>query len=289
MSYVGKILVIIQVVMSVLFMAFAGAVFQMHQNWKSKHTAVVTQLNSRTQELTTAQEELAKAKTDLTARLDAMTQEKTKFEAQAKGYEADLGAQVVRINLLEQQRDTQTGLAQAKANEAEYRQREAEQQRIENKKVQDRLDAASAENRRLTDELFAKSLEFDALVQRYNEVLTKAAYLERVVALHKLPTDPREVERQQSPPPPVNGLVLSVKTNKTNRVQFVQLSIGSDDGLIVGHLLDVVRVSPDGQGKPAWLGQVQIKQIEPDFAVAEVVLESKNGIIQEGDNVTTKL
>lgn len=80
-----------------------------------------------------------------------------------------------------------------------------------------------------------------------------------------------------------------LKMNKANRVQFVNITIGSDDGLLVGHRLDVLRLSPDGQGATEWLGQVEIVSIEPDSAVAEVVLAAKNGIIQEGDNVTSKL
>ena len=37
MSFVGKILVVVQLVLSVLFMALAGAVFSVHQNWKDKY------------------------------------------------------------------------------------------------------------------------------------------------------------------------------------------------------------------------------------------------------------
>ena len=34
MSFVGKILVVVQLVLSVLFMAFAGAVQSAHVNWR---------------------------------------------------------------------------------------------------------------------------------------------------------------------------------------------------------------------------------------------------------------
>jgi hypothetical protein len=70
-------------------------------------------------------------------------------------------------------------------------------------------------------------------------------------------------------------------------VQFVELSIGSDDGLLKGNELDVVRIS--GNDRSDWLGKVRVVDVGPDWAVAEIILPAKNGIIQEGDNVTTKL
>ncbi|MCA9044181.1 MAG: hypothetical protein KDA69_07675 [Planctomycetaceae bacterium] len=289
MSYVGKILVVIQVIMSVLFMAFAGAVFQMHQNWQSKHAATQKMLTDRDAELSAAQDELAKAKRDFAVELERKSKEAVDYQAQAKGFETQLGVMNERNNLLEQQRDTQTGLAESKADEAEYRQREAEQQRIENKKVQSRLDAASAENRDLKDQLFGKTTEYDQLVTRYNEMLEKSAFLEKIVRAYKLPTDPREVDRLESPPPPVEGLVKDRKMNKANRVQFVDVTIGSDDGILVGHVLDVVRPMESDPTATEWLGQIRIVSIEPDSAVGEVVLAAKNGIIREGDSVTTKL
>ena len=45
MSFIGKVLIAAQLVMSLLFMAFAGAVFNMHQNWKEKHDAVAKTLS----------------------------------------------------------------------------------------------------------------------------------------------------------------------------------------------------------------------------------------------------
>ncbi len=289
MSYVGKILVLILVVMSILFMSFAGAVFQMHQNWQVKHAASELRVNDLTAQLTLAQTNLAEAKTTLTAKYEAAQQESVKFQAEAAGALTKIGIMQKQNDTLEQERNTQTGLAQSKADEARYRHEEAEKQRIENRKVQDRLDLASAENRMLKDQVFGVTTELEKLQKRFEEQQIKNAFLERVVRAHKLPTDPRVVERLELPPPPVDGVVSDVQMSKANRVQFVNVSIGSDDGLVVGHLLDVVRLTPDGTGKTEWLGQVKVVSIEPDSAVAEVVLAAKNGIIQEGDNVTTKL
>ena len=63
---------------------------------------------------------------------------------------------------------------------------------------------------------------------------------------------------------------------------FVEISIGSDDGLLKGHQLDVVRGDK-------YLGKIRVVEATADKAVCEVVHKNKYGIIQRGDNVTTKL
>lgn len=287
MSYVGKILVIVQVVLSLLFMAFAGAVFAIHQNWRSEHEKAQQALQTTQASLQTSQEELINAKREFESRLAEETQRANEFQAKNTGLVAQLAALKTKNDTLEQQRATQTGLAEAKANEARFRQEEAERQRVENAKLQAKLDETAAENRQLRDELFTLEGRFNELNDLYVSGLEQVAYLKKVVSNAGLETDPEVVNRQMSPPPPVEGLVTKTQANRANRVQFVEMSIGSDDGLVKGNELDVVRIHSSSQAD--WLGRVRVVDLGPDWAVGEVVLPAKNGIIQEGDNVTTKL
>lgn len=284
MSYIGKILIGAQLVMSLLFMAFAGAVYSMHLNWKGKYEATNTQLQAAQSSVTTVQGELEQAKRDADTKVAA-----AKAEAdQATALNTTLNNQLVQLrtenNALEQQRDSQTGLADAKANEAVFRQNEANLQRIQNQKLQESLNAKSAEVRSLKDQLATLTESMDDLTERYDTLLKKAAYMERSLAANKLPTDPREIEKLELPAPPVEGVVTEVRKNRANRVEFVEMSIGSDDGLILGHKVDVFR-----RADARWLGQLRIVSVYPDKAVGEIILPATNGIIQEGDDVTTKL
>ncbi len=79
-----------------------------------------------------------------------------------------------------------------------------------------------------------------------------------------------------------------LEKDKTNRTEFVEVSIGSDDGLLKNHLLDVYRSSAAG-GAPKYLGKIKIVYVTNDRAVGQVVQAAKNGIIERGDNVTTRL
>jgi len=79
-------------------------------------------------------------------------------------------------------------------------------------------------------------------------------------------------------PPAVHGEVARV--DRDNRVE---LTIGSDDGLVVGHELYLWRLKP----KSEYLGKVRIISVDPDQAVGVVVggttVQGKK--IKEGDIV----
>ncbi|WP_437201463.1 hypothetical protein [Planctomicrobium sp. SH664] len=287
MSYVGKILVVLQLVLSVLFMAFAGAVFSLHSNWKTKYETLAQQHQSTEDTLRNVQGELATAKREFDSQLAQQSQLATEFQAKNVSLERSVADLRAKNDIFEQQREAESGLAQSKSNEARFRQEESEKLRNENSKLQASLDVLAAEVRELKDQIFNKDETTNELNKRYTASLTKMAYLERIVAANKLETDPEVVAKMQADPPTVEGKVLHVRKSRTNRVQFVEISIGSDDGLVKGHELDVYRIISPTEAD--FLGRVKIVDIFPDTAVAEVVLPSKNGIIQEGDNVKTSL
>lgn len=288
MSYVGKILVVVQVVLSLLFMAFAGAVFSMHQNWNEKYTAETEETTRLRANVKESQEQLNIARDDHKVKFDE--QKALADESQATNLTLSAEVQDLKTDVekKEAQREEQTGLAEAKSQEAGFRKDESVRQRIENDKLRVALDKTSAKVRDLQDQVFTRDVTLEELRTRFNGILTKMAYLERVVAAHNLETDPDIVEKMKLPPPPVEGLVIAISKNRANRVEFVQLSIGSDDGLIVSHELDVIRLNAE-EGTSEWLGRVRIVDVQPDSAVGRVILPAKNGIIAKGDTATSKL
>jgi len=287
MSYVGKILVVVQLVLSLLFMTFAGAVFTVHQNWRAKYLQSENTVKKTQGELENSRGELATAKRDFETNLSVQLQRANALEAKNQTLDVQLAELTTRVDQLQQQRATQTGLAEQKAAEASFRQDEAQKQRVENTKMQARLDELAAENRELRDKLFVGEESYRALNKTYESGLQKLAFLTQVVSKAGLETNPEVVARQAAPAPPVDGLVTKTRKNRTNRVEFVEISLGSDDGLVKGNEMDVLRIH--GQERSEWLGRVRVVEVGPNWAVCEVILPSKNGIIQEGDNVTTKL
>jgi hypothetical protein len=77
-------------------------------------------------------------------------------------------------------------------------------------------------------------------------------------------------------PPKVDGVVLEVSDRN-----LIEISIGADDGLKIGHELDVHRGG-------SYLGRLRIVRTSPDRAVGQVLRNLQSGQIKRGDRVTTK-
>lgn len=288
MSFVGKILVVVQLVLSVLFMALAGAVFAVHTNWKAKFDTQSAVLAGAQKSVTDSNAELAAAKLASQKVVDGNKADLGLLTQQVATLTTQLEALKKKNNEDQQELQTQTALAQTKAREAIFRTTEAEEQRAANRALQASLDTISDSMRKIEDEKFGLQIDHDNLKDEFLANQVKMAHLERIVKLHKLETDPLLADKQAEPPPPVEGVVKVVQIDKTNRPKFIEISVGADDGLLKGHVLDVMRSGVGGK-KSQYLGKVQIISIEPNRAVCVVVESAKNGIIEVGDNVTTKL
>jgi len=288
MSNVGKLLVFLQLTLSIVFAAMAGAVYTAHTNWKVTAEKYKADLSTKDQDLSRAITNAEMEKTDLTTRLNSEKDQRLKVEADLQTAQVQVAAlQKDKIDL-QSQNSSQTALAETKASEAGFRNEEALKQRLINSDVQKRLDEAQQELRIKTDGLFVTRTELADLEARHTALLQEKANLEKILANANVDFDIRRVMKLQSPPPVVDGVVQEVQNDRTGRAKMLVISIGADDGLIVGHELDAFRSGVDGR-RPQWLGRVRVVDTRPDEAVCEVIQTAKNGIIEKGDNVTTKL
>ena len=150
-----------------------------------------------------------------------------------------------------------------------------------NKKLRQQIRTEQADR----DKLFAQLLQ---LTDQMNELRGVRQELEiRNNALTKQITRFKEVvdhigvditEPLHGAPPKRNGNVLVINRPKL----LVEVSIGHDDGLRNGHLLEVTR-----QGR--YVGKLRVRNTEPNRAVAEIMRDYSEGIIEEGDRVDTTL
>ncbi|MBL6724737.1 MAG: hypothetical protein ISQ09_06595 [Rubripirellula sp.] len=79
-------------------------------------------------------------------------------------------------------------------------------------------------------------------------------------------------------PPDRNGNILQIDRPSS----LVLVSIGYDEGLRKGHLLEVTR-----NGR--YMGKLKVRNTEPDRSVAEILDDYSEGILQEGDRVDTTI
>ncbi len=289
MSFVGKILVVVQLVLSVLFMALAGAVFAVHTNWKTKYETQTTALDGAQKDVSNMRAELDSVKQSSQKSVDDAKAQVGQLSEQVQNLTAEMAALRKKNNEDQLELQTQVALAETKAREAVFRATEADEQRAANRALQTALDEVAAKLRQNEDERVGQKVEYENLKQQYNTDLVALAYLKKIVKRHGLETDPKIVAKLADPPPPLDGLVKEVKLDRTNSPKFVEITVGSDDGLLIGHELDVMRTGVDGKD-PQYLGKIKVVQLYPDGAVCEVLRDkAKNGIIEVGDNVTTKL
>jgi hypothetical protein len=87
-------------------------------------------------------------------------------------------------------------------------------------------------------------------------------------------------------PPDVEGVVQRID-NQTKRVE---INIGSDDGLVRGHVLDVYRRDRTTQSprEVYYLGRIRVLGTNPDQAAAKVIELLKGKQIKEGDCVSAR-
>ncbi len=288
MSNVGKLLVFLQLALSVVFAAMAGAVYTAHTNWKATAEKYKADVTAKDTALSQALQNAQLEKDDLTKQRDAAKDAALQAESKLQEQGITTAALAKDKEQLQSQLSTQTALAETKATEAGYRNEEALKQREVNIDVNKRLDEAQQDARLKTDELFVARTELADLQAKHTALLQEKADLEKILASANVNIDPRMVNKLQAPPPAVQGLIQVVENDRTGRAKYMVISVGADDGLIVGHELDVYRSGIDGR-RAQWLGKIRVVSTTPDQAVCEVVTMAKNGIIEKGDNVTTKL
>jgi len=283
MTFLGKMLVVLQVVLTILFMAFAGGVYSFHQSWRARHDAVQQQLSDTRNELTNVESEFSNEQTRLEAALQTSEDRVTDVEAQNTRLTDDLTTANENIEQLTTERNQISAAMEIAVKEAEERREEAIKQREENRLLHEKQEELAAIVGQLGDELADVNRSSDEMVEKQTELLERLAFLNLIIRKNDIETDPKAYAGIQEPPPSVEGVVWAAKSStRRGIIDFIEISLGSDDGIAVGHSLFVSR-----PGK--YLGKIKIVSISSDRAVGTVIRRTKNGIIERGDNVTAKL
>lgn len=307
MTFVGKVLVVVQVVLSLCFMAFAGAVFTVQSNWREKYEKSQTEvkrLQDESNTLATRFDDFRSKAAKLVLGQEAQANEiETRLNnTQAYGLEAQLAtarSEVVSkeaqiqslisdVENYKKERDTAQAERDVANQEAAARATEAQAQRERNAKLYASLEDTIKQLRTAEDDAFNANRTVEELTAKYeersqqltdaNEIIRRNEYDRGVLA-----------ERTPKPPPVVNGIVKEIRENLTGSTKLVQISLGSDDGMQVGHTLIVYRPAQKNNGRPKYLGKIELVRVTADQAVGTVIDSDKNGVIERNDNVTTQL
>lgn len=285
MSFLGKIIIVVQVVLSFLFMAFAGAVFTVQTNWRNEAQRLQTRIGDDQDSFDAERTRLNDNITNLTKRAEDAENAAMRFQATANNLQSQLTQEQEEHRKTRDALAAVEQLAQNAAVEAEERREESQKIRDENIRQISVIDEQAKRLREKDDVIYTLELQDKARNRKHVEVLRENQNLLDYITSIGRRYDPSLIEAGKTLPPEVTGVVVGLRKDRRGRVELVEISLGSDDGLSRGHELSVY--STEGNGK--YLGEIRLVYITADRAVGAVVEPAKNGIIQKGDNVTTKL
>ena len=280
MTFVGKILVILIMAFSLVFLGVSTVVFTTATNWKTKSAAQAESINKVQGQLKDAQAKVA----DAEGKLDSARKEHAKAIAERETRVADLQKQVDDANKEMTDARTQLGVAQSNAQvslaEATARKSQIDALSETLAKAQGQATQFSTQNIELTDQI--RVLEREKTTAEQNAKDLRSFNAKALGFLHSKGISDAQIEASDpnKVAPDVEGKV--VELNSTRR--SMEISIGSDDGLKPGQELYVFRLQPRAE----YIGKVKIVSVDPDKAVADVIGNTVNGKkIQENDIVSS--
>ncbi len=277
MNLLGKSFSVLILLLSLVFMVLALAVNASHRNWRD----VVMSDNGLKAQIETfdrTNNQLREARARTQADLD---RERVARRTALAALETKLGELNEVLSVSEKfAQDLQaktTELAQSEESKTqELKKLTAETDRLRSlirKEQQDR-DNLFAETLKLTDEMNSLRGIVQLQQDRNNQLLAQVTRYKEVVDSAGLNmNDPLD-----GSPPDRNGTILVVDRPR----RLVEVSIGYDDGLREGHLLEVTRGG-------RYVSRLRVRKTEPDRAVAEIQTDYSEGAIQEGDRVDTTI
>ncbi|RLS78886.1 MAG: hypothetical protein DWI03_03125 [Planctomycetota bacterium] len=284
MNVIGKIFVFAVFVMSLVLMTFAGAIYMSHVNWKDeverdpnkvlpgqkpgyryqldeadkKRKELDEQINDLTRKVAASEEARDQVVAKLQSAISQKNDQLTKLLEDKKRLEVDSKQRVEAVNNLTIQVE-QTG------------------KRIEELQAQVRSQQGKVDQHvQMAADLAAELAEQKSLLAIADE---RKAQLEKQVAKARELLKQSGLSLESQPKdrvPQLDGDVIAVAASS------IEVSIGSDDGLQVGHTLEVYR---SGQ----YVGRAIVRSVRPDRAVAEIDKNFSRGTVQRGDKVTTKV
>lgn len=278
MNLVGKIFIVLILLMSLTFMGFAISVYATHQNW---------------------QEIVNNPQTGLKAKLAAMTLERNQKEAQIKELEerrkAELAARQDKLTAAETERNELRREHDALVNEhADLVQREraavaameTTQQtlaamRTEVEKLRTDIHTSQTERDEKFKEVVKLTDDFNQAQNELKRLKAQGAVLADQIAHQRTIANRMGVNLNAAPETVVvkaDGIVEA----SNQKDGLVEISLGSDDGIKRGTLLNVKRGA-------RYIGRIEVVEPAPEKSVARVLKEFRKAQIERNDIVTTPI
>jgi hypothetical protein len=283
MNFLGKILVFLIFIMSVVFMTFAVAVYGTHVNWREvverkeaspgKPLGLKLQLSNKQSQIEDLEKQIQNLESDKNKQIADKADAIVKLNDQREVLEKENALLIKERDELSKKEHAAVAALDASTKNLEKLATEVKVLRDEIRKTQQDRDVQFASVVKLTDQIHKAEGDLAVLQERNKQLAGTVAHARQLLSLYnKDVTSPLSDE-----PPTLHGKVLAINDEK-----MIEVSIGSDDGLKVNHTLEVFRGSK-------YIGRVVILTTSPDKSVAKILPEYTKTSIQKGDDVATRL
>lgn len=274
MTLIGKVFTFIVLILSVVFFIVAGFINAKHINYRdlveNKNTGFRVQLQKEQAKSNQLNELVERLRNDLATEQGARRMHVSTLETLLTQKNQEL------VNKEQQLADEQakTTLFETKilASDQELQSRSTENADLR------QLLVKTTQDRNNQYQMFVQTYDQFARLQGEKQTLDKQSKeLARDFSASKEKMDILGItpDTKLDGPPAVTGAVSGVKDN------MVEITLGRDDGIQVGHELDVFRGS-------SHVGRIRITRSAGDKAIGQILLEHARGFIVVGDRVDTK-
>ncbi len=277
MTLLGKSFSVVILILSLTFMVLALAVNASHRNWRDVVLGD-TGLKAQIETIERTNDQLRDSRDRIQASLDreqaARRTALAALQTQKDQLQSQLQQSEATVTTLEAKNTELSQTDKARAEELQRLTDETVRLRQQIRTEQADRDKLFAQTLTLTDQMNKLRGVVQLQQERNNQLMAQVTRYKEVV-------DAKGIDMNQpldGAPPERNGNVLVINRPR----KLVEVSIGYDDGLRQGHLLEVTRQN-------RYVGKLKVVSTEPDRSVAQIMADYSEGIIQEGDRVDTTL
>ena len=282
MTSLGKILVFINLLFSLLTGALIIMTFVTRTNWRTGYDEAVAQLdkervrvgikesqikeveNHKNKEIIDLQDKVKQA----VAEFDRLTKERD--DARAKANVADQQVAILS-GTISKSNSVIEGL-------------KAEIETLDKRLVaeQERVLKYGLENKAFKAETIKARTDLETALERNAQLLAKLVEADKKIQVLEGEASAKAGREIKNPPPEdVRGKVTAADDNSG----FVTINLGSDNGLSKGNTLEVFRLRP----RPTYVGTLRVYDVRPNEAVGKLMGTGPKGRILKDDEVASKI
>jgi hypothetical protein len=281
MTQVGKILVLVIMAFSLMFLGISTMVFTTSKNWKTETQKKAEEVSKIKKALADEQARVAEAKKNWDDAKAYAEQEKKALDSRIQTLADTNKRDETQIEAVRKELEVAQQSAKTALDEAEARRKETMLLRDQKSAVEKQANEYQLRQADLNDKIRELERMLDTATKNNSDLRERVAKYTTLLSRNGLSTDIIQLKGLESPPP-VTGQVT--KIDPTNK-RF-EISIGSDDGLVKGHELFLYRTTPRAE----YLGRAEVIAVEPDQAVLRVLGSTVQGKkIKEGDVVSSTI